>query len=121
MLVRLARAHEYRYPELALLTAIPNGGHRNIVVATKLRAEGVRPGFPDLVLPVARGGFFGLFVELKRLRGGSVSPEQRQWHEQLESHGYCVRVCKGGDAAWDILRWYLTLPVTEAVRLSSPV
>ena len=35
-------------PKLSLLYAIPNGGARHKAVAAKLRAEGVKPGVPDI-------------------------------------------------------------------------
>ncbi|MBF0384149.1 MAG: hypothetical protein HQL69_24315, partial [Magnetococcales bacterium] len=44
-------------PELNLLAAIPNGGHRLKATAGKMKAEGVKAGFPDIIFPVARGGF----------------------------------------------------------------
>ena len=57
-----------RHPNAAKLFAIPNGGHRNVVVAGKLKAEGVRPGIPDLCFPEARGGYFGLWASLQTCR-----------------------------------------------------
>jgi hypothetical protein len=53
-------------PALGLLFAIPNGGARSLRTASRLKAEGVVPGIPDLCLPVARRGFHGLWIELKR-------------------------------------------------------
>lgn len=44
-----------RFPELALLYHVPNGGSRNKIEAARLRAQGVKSGVPDLCLPVARG------------------------------------------------------------------
>ena len=46
--------------------AIPNGGLRNVVVAKKMKAEGVKPGVLDLFFTLARGGYHGLFIEMKR-------------------------------------------------------
>lgn len=87
--------------------AIPNGGARHIVTAKRLRAEGVRPGVPDLMLPVARGGFHGLFLELKRRKGGHTSPEQETEIAQLRNEGYLVAVCYGADEAWQAIVAYL--------------
>ena len=47
LIFKWARLSEGRWPELALLFAIPNGGHRHKAVAAKLKAEGVRAGVPD--------------------------------------------------------------------------
>lgn len=97
-------------PELALLYAIPNGGHRNKATAGRLKACGVKAGVPDLHLPVARGIYHSLYIELKRRKGGSVSPEQRRWIRSLAGQGHCACVCAGWDAARDAILNYLQLP-----------
>lgn len=96
------------HPELELLVAIPNGGKRTKVVAMKLKAEGVKKGYPDLVLDVPRGGYHGWKGELK-VRGGRVKPEQAQWHDQLRRQGYRVDVRIGWEAMRDALLEYLAL------------
>jgi hypothetical protein len=74
--------------------AIPNGGKRGIVTATKLKAEGVEAGVPDLHVPELR-----LWIEMKRQKGGVVSKEQKDWKEYLEGIGDRVIVARGmGDA-----------------------
>ena len=50
-----------QWPELALLHHIPNGGTRDAVEAKHLKQQGVKSGVPDICLPVARGGYHGLF------------------------------------------------------------
>ena len=55
-----------RFPELALLYHVPNGGSRNKIEAARLRAQGVKSGVPDLCLPVARGGNHGLLRRVDR-------------------------------------------------------
>ena len=57
------------YPEVVLLFHIPNGGRRDTAEAANLKKQGVKPGVPDLFLPVARGGYHGLFIEMKRRDG----------------------------------------------------
>lgn len=94
-------------PELALMYAIPNGGHRDIRVAVKLKEEGVKPGVPDICLPVARGGCHGLYIELKRRKYGRVSPDQLKWIEALIHEGYACAVCCGWEAARDVINGYL--------------
>ena len=46
-----AEYNEAYYPELRLLYAIPNGGHRHKAMSAELKAEGVKPGVPNLCLP----------------------------------------------------------------------
>ncbi len=117
-LVTWASLSTGKHPELRLLFAIPNGGARSKAAAGKLKAEGVKPGVPDLCLPVARGGFHGLYVEMKRVKGGTLSPEQKTWHQALTEQGYHVALCKGQPAAQQTLTTYLTLPKTQITKAS---
>jgi hypothetical protein len=89
-----------KHPALALMFAIPNGGHRHITVAMKLKAEGVKAGVPDIFLPHPKigsqwpnmHGYHGLFIEMKSKKG-KLSPAQEAWAINLESFGYQVEVC----------------------------
>ena len=94
-------------PELELLFHIPNGGSRNPIEARHLKEQGVKAGVPDLFLPVARGGYHGLFIELKRKRGGKVSDEQASWIVQLNQKGYLAVVCAGWEEAARMILKYL--------------
>lgn len=96
-----------RWPELELMFHVPNGGSRNKVEAARLKAQGVKAGVPDIFLPVARKGWHGLFIELKRLVGGKVSPEQEMMIKRLNEQGYRAVVCKGWNAAADEIEKYM--------------
>jgi hypothetical protein len=74
--------------------AIPNGGYRSMTAAAKFKAEGVSAGVLDLFVPAWR-----LWVEMKRQKGGRLSPEQADWIEYLESLGYTCLVCPGSQNA----------------------
>lgn len=105
-LFQWAAIMEGKYPEVRLLFHVPNGGLRNKKVAAQLKAEGVKPGVPDLFLPVARGIHHGLWIEMK---AGTNKPteHQRQWLADLTARGYKTAVCYSwGDAA-DIIEDYL--------------
>jgi hypothetical protein len=93
-------------PELRMLFAVPNGGARHKAVAAKLKAGGVRAGVPDLNLAVARGGFHGLFIEMK-VGKNTPSKDQRWWIAKLREAGYRVEVCYGFEAARDVILDYL--------------
>ena len=88
-----------QYPELALLFHVPNGGSRHQIEAARLKAQGVKPGVPDIFLPVPRGGYHGLFIELKRQKGGRLSNNQKIWLTALGGMGYAVYVCFGCEEA----------------------
>ena len=74
--------------------AIPNGGARSPATAGRLKAEGVSSGVPDLFIPA-----WGIWVEMKRSKGGSVSAEQKDWIAYLESVRFWCIVGKGADDA----------------------
>ena len=100
------------HAELDLLFAVPNGGHRHGAVAAKLRAEGVRPGVPDVCLPVAQRGEGGrcynaLWIEMKA-PGGGLRPAQRRWRELLIRHGGAYRVCRSWVEAREVTLAYLS-------------
>ena len=105
-LIQRCQWYANRYPELALLFAVPNGGLRSKATAAKLRAEGVKSGIPDLLLPVARQGYNGCFIEMKTAKG-TTSEAQDWWLERLREQGYLAVVCKGQDAAWETITAYL--------------
>lgn len=81
------------YPGVRIF-AIPNGGARTPSVAGRLKAEGVSKGVPDLYIPAWR-----VWVEMKRQKGGTVSQEQKDWHQYLASCGDFVIVGKGNQDA----------------------
>ena len=94
-------------PELGLLYAIPNGGKRAIKTAIALKAQGVKAGVPDMCLPVAREGYHGLYIELKRQKGGTVSETQKSWITALAGQGYKAVVCRGAEDAIGTIKNYL--------------
>lgn len=108
-----------KYPELAWVYAIPNfSGHygsekSRIIAGKKLKRLGRKKGYPDTGLDVSRGQYHGLRIELKRLIGGTVEPEQIKWHTWLREQEYCVLVCRGWEAASRDLIWYLSLPKAQ--------
>ena len=90
-----------------LLFAIPNGGERNVIVASRLKAEGVRAGVPDLFLAAKRGNYGGLFIEMKKPKGGRVSDNQKAMLQSLSDSGYLTSVCKGWLEAKSQIEQYL--------------
>ena len=107
LLFRWAEVARGKFPALDLLFHIPNGGKRGKAEAARFKAEGVKAGVPDLFLPVPRGKAHGLFIELKRRKGGRVSKEQAIWTISLQAQGYRAEVAKGWEEARDIIIEYL--------------
>ena len=98
-----------QYPALRFLAAIPNGlAASSIGAARRMKEQGMTAGVPDLVLPVAAGGYHALWIEMKRRTRGRVSAEQKCWLEYLNRAGYRAVVCGGWDAAREEILQYLS-------------
>lgn len=89
------------------LAAVPNGGVRPKATAGRMKAEGVRAGYPDLQLLTPRCGFAGLIIEMKRRKGGTLTPEQKDWLAWLGEQGFQAVVCRGFDEAKVAIEHYL--------------
>jgi hypothetical protein len=106
-----------QYPQLKWLFAVPNGGQRHIVEATKLVATGTRSGVPDVFLPAPirqypDGSYHGCWIEMKiekhrNKKYGGLSNEQMKWQNYLLSAGYHWAVCYSWIEAKDTLIAYL--------------
>ena len=68
----------------------------------------------DLCLPVARGGFHGLYIELKRQKGSKTSGDQKRWLSELKKQGYFTALCKGWEAAAKVITDYLSMGGKQA-------
>lgn len=101
-----------RWPELELLAHVPNGGARSKATAGRLKAEGVRAGWPDIILPVGRKPYLSLMIELKRIeqigrKHGGLSESQIELLPKLAAQGNAVVVCHTVEDATDTIRDYL--------------
>jgi hypothetical protein len=102
-----------RYPDLAYLFAIPNGSKlagspgRRAAQWARLEKEGTRKGIPDYCLPVARGPYHGLWIELKSTKTAKVTPEQRGWIAALNEQGHRAAVCRGWQEAAALVVQYM--------------
>uniref|UniRef100_A0A6H1ZER9 Putative VRR-NUC domain-containing protein n=1 Tax=viral metagenome TaxID=1070528 RepID=A0A6H1ZER9_9ZZZZ len=115
MLFEWADLMSARHPELYLLTGSLNGVRLTIGQAVKAKRAGMKKGYPDIHLPVSRGGFHSLYIELKRLKGGRVEPEQKAWHGRLRLEGNKVMVCRGSVEASEVIMDYLSKNILKEV------
>lgn len=96
-----------RWPELVYAYHVPNGGHRNKLTAMVLKGMGVKRGVPDVHIPVPKGPYHGLWIELKKQRGGRLEQEQRIWLSAMKRLGhYCV-CCEGWEEAARYIEAYM--------------
>lgn len=96
--------------------AVPNGGHRHIRTATKLKAEGVRPGVPDLCFVLPGGRFAGLELKSKK---GRLSPEQKAFRDAVTALQGWWHVANSIEEAWQILATWGCLPRAVSTATSS--
>lgn len=71
-----------------------------------LKLMGVRANVPDLILYIAKGGWNGLFLEIKT-KTGKVTKGQREFHQRLLNQGYAVLSGYGVDQSIGIVKRYL--------------
>lgn len=90
---------------------VPNGGKRGITTARKLKAHGVKAGVPDVLIfdrapvMIAHGkGCTGVAIELKRIKDGQTSADQKKWLADLTERGWICEVCAGADKAIEFLQ-----------------
>lgn len=98
------------YCELKRIIAvhIPNESKRSVAYGAKMKRMGLRKGFPDIFIPTARKGFYGLFIELKRDKKSRVSAEQTAWITYLNKQGYKALICYGAAEAINEIEKYFT-------------
>jgi hypothetical protein len=82
-----------------------------------LKRQGVKPGVPDICLPVPRRHWHGLWLELKTpksatSRAGVVSADQKAWLSHLAVNDYRAEVCWGWEAARATILDYLGAKIT---------
>lgn len=102
-----ARANQIKHPALQLLNGSLNGVRLTMGLRVKAKRQGMPKGYPDIFLPVGIGGFYGLFVELKRVEGGVVSPDQERWLKRLNAEGFRAVVARGHEEAIETIKNYL--------------
>ena len=106
---------ENAYPDI-LWFAVGNGELRHVNVALRLKAEGVRPGVPDLcfLLPNGQTGW----LELKA-KGGALSDAQKGFAAKAKTLGHRWTVTRSlSDAAvvlkyWGVVKPYASFPEEE--------
>ena len=91
----------------------PNGGFRDSREGAKFKAMGTKAGYPDLILDVARNGYHGLRIELKKTKGGRVCPLQKERIAMLNEEGYLAVVCRGYEEARGVLKTYMRIQKNE--------
>lgn len=96
------------------LFSIPNGASlagnkaQRARQMARLKAQGLKNGVSDLFLPVPRGNWHGLWIEMKSSKG-RVSPSQAEWGELMIAQGYEFKVCYSASEAIAAIEEYLNI------------
>ena len=96
--IKWARDNEKNYPFLWMLHSSLNGVRLSKMQAGKAKASGMLSGVPDLFLPVPRGCFFGLYIEMKSAKG-RIMPSQSRYLKTVSDFGYSAVVCYSANEA----------------------
>ena len=118
--IKMAKRHYFKYPDLKYLHAVPNGSDRHMLVAIKLKEEGVIKGPFDIFLDAKRGRYSAFRLEIKSPPAISVktgkpwestrgrpTPEQRKFEAFYRANGMFAAYAWGWEEAWDITHWYI--------------
>jgi hypothetical protein len=100
------------YPALKLLRGSMNGVHLTKAQAGKAKAAGMKAGEHDITLPVSRGGYIGLSIELKYGKN-KATKEQLEYGEHLESEGWYVAYFWDWTEAAQLIQKYLDGKITR--------
>jgi hypothetical protein len=118
-LVRWVRFMELQIPDLRYFIHYPASGFsigareqrsrsRAVIIQRQINKRlGVCADVSDFVWPVRRGPYPGLWLELKRRRGGGkLRTGQRAWLDAMAAQGYATAVARGLDAAKTVIMEY---------------
>lgn len=95
IIFRWIRSNQIQFPVLQLAYSTLNGVRLAPKLRKEMKEQGMRPGVPDIVLPAANKHYHGLYIELKREKGGVISAEQKHFMAMLKAESYLCVVCRG--------------------------
>ncbi len=99
-------------PDDAVWTTVEHGGYRTKTERGKLKAKGLKPGWPDILI-VYRGRV--ICIELKA-PGATPSPIQKVMHAQLSAAGALVYTATRVEEVESFLRVIIPLKATTGAR-----
>lgn len=115
-LFQWAAWHQGKWPQLAYMFAIPNGGNRDRITGMLMKREGVKRGVPDIFLPWPSGPYHGLFIEMKTKKG-KTTEEQETFLNWLAFNQYQAVVCRSTEQAIQVIERYLLLKERSVLGL----
>jgi hypothetical protein len=107
MIFKWACNNQKKYPELKYMNGSLSGVRLTVGLRIKAKKQGNKKGVPDIDLPAKNKYYSGLHIELKRVKGGVASKEQKDFLQFLADQGRKAVICKGHEAALKVLIEYL--------------
>jgi len=101
------------FEELKWMFAVPNGAFlggtkiQRINQMGRMKKAGLKVGVADLFLPVAKDGKHGMYIEMKKSKGGNVSADQKEFLSDMASAGYHCIIAHGAKEAIDEITEYM--------------
>ena len=86
--------------------AFPLQGYRTPANGSRMKAEGMRRGTPDVLLAIARGDYHSLWIEMKSDQG-RLSLSQKAMLKSLAQQGHATVVCRSTALAILAIEGYL--------------
>lgn len=114
-----ARKMEHKYPSLKLLFGSLMGVKLPVRVLAMMKKAGMKKGKPDIQLPVPRGGFHSLWIELK-VRPNDTTPEQNETLGALAAEGNAAYKIYGAAGTVKIIEAYLNNEIRRNENPTSP-
>ena len=113
-LFQILSRYERKYPILKWVHAIPNGGHRHIRVAMRMKAEGVKAGVWDIFVPVAVDEYAGMYIEMK-WDGNKLTANQKMFRSVV-GNAYKWAVCYSAEEACRAIGEYLGIEELKGIE-----
>jgi hypothetical protein len=104
---------QYKYPNVKYCSSIAGVYISSATQRRKVVRNGYVRGKNDLDIFEARGGYFGLMLELKEK--ASPTKEQKEWIEAMNERGYAAFITRGLDETIDVINEYLSKERTRTI------
>lgn len=102
-------AVERQYPAIKLMSCSLNGVKLTRAQSGKAKAAGMLKGESDVRLPVARGNWIGLIIEMKAGKN-TATQEQLDYGSEMEAEGHQFHICYTWEDARLKIENYLQQP-----------
>lgn len=97
-----------KYPAIDLMSSSLNGVRLGISQAKKAKYSGMLAGEYDIKLPVKRGSYIGLIIEMKH--GKNTLTEEQKWYKKrMQEEGHYAVECWNWEDAKKEIENYLSL------------